>query len=262
MLLKRPLTISFDGIPVSLVARGAVAGEIWTGLRSGRHEVSFILSLLEPGMIFFDVGTNAGLFAISAAKKISGKGVFAFEPCSSTCELLKRNLLLNHLADVNVVQKALGDSVGEGVLQINARGRDGLNTLGKAIHPESRVVGHEDVRITTVDVFMRDHNVPRVDVMNVDIVGAELLLFRGARDLLERTDAPLILYECGLLTKGFGYHPVETLWLLESCGYTLLLLNSQTGEISDPKPDYQYDSMVIAVKPGHPAYSRLRGVAQ
>ena len=94
-----------------------------------------------------------GVFAISAAKKIGGKGVFAFEPCSSTCELLKRNLELNHVADVNVVQMALGDSVGEAVLQVNARGKDGLNTLGHATHPESKVVGQEGVRITTVGRF-------------------------------------------------------------------------------------------------------------
>jgi FkbM family methyltransferase len=259
LLLNRPLTVSFNGIPVFLEPRGAVAGNIWAGLGGERQEVSFLLNVLEPGMIFFDVGSNAGLFAISAAKKMGGKGVFAFEPCSSTCELLKRNLRLNRVADVNVVQMALGDSVREGVLQVNAPGKDGLNTLGQATHPDSKVVGQEEVHITTVDVFMKDHNVPRVDVLKVDIEGAELMLFRGARDLLERADAPLILFEgFGFLTRGFSYHPVEILWFLESCGYTLFVLSSETGEISELKPDYQYDSMVIGVKPGHAGFAEVR----
>jgi FkbM family methyltransferase len=259
MLLNRPVTFSFDGVPVSLEPRGAVAGNLWAGLGSERNEISFILSVLEPGMIFFDVGANAGVFAISAAKKIGGNGVFAFEPCSSTCELLKRNLLLNRLADVNVVQMALGDSVGVGMLQVNAPGKDGLNTLGQATHPGSKVVGQESVRITTADVFMKDHKIPRVDVMKVDIEGAELMMFRGARELLERADAPVILYEgFGFLTRGFGYHPVEILWFLESFGYSLFALNSETGEISELKADYKYDSMVIAVKPGHAAFEDLR----
>jgi FkbM family methyltransferase len=260
MLLNRPVTASFDGITVRLHPRGATASEFWAGIRCETHEVSFILRVLESGMNFFDVGANAGLFAISAAKKIGGMGVIAFEPCSLTCDLLRQNLLLNGLAGVKVVQKALGDSVGAGVLQINARGKDGLNTLGRATHPDAHVVGQEDVSITTVDVFMRQHNITRVDVMKVDIEGAELMLFRGARNLLERTDAPLILYEgFGFLSRGFGYHPVEILWFLESCGYTLFLLNSETGAISELRDDYQYNSMVIAVKPGHPAYSRMRG---
>jgi FkbM family methyltransferase len=263
IFLNRRITVTFDGIPVHLSPQGATAGEIWARLRCETHEVSFILGALQPGMIFFDVGANAGLFAISAAKKIGGNGVFAFEPCSSTFSLLKRNLQLNRLAGVNVVQSALGDSVGGGVLQINVRGRDGLNTLGKATHPDSKVVGQENVRITTLDVFMEEHNVPRVDVMKVDIEGAELMMLRGARDLLARADAPLILYEgFGFLTRGFGYHPVETLWFLESCGYSLYVLNSETGEISELKPDYQYDSMVIAAKPGHSAYEDLRARVQ
>jgi len=110
---------------------------------------------------------------------------------------------------------------------------------------------------------MDEHSVSRVDVMKVALEGAELMLFAEQENLLERTDAPLILYE------GFRIS-YSRIWLSSgrnslvprSCGYTLLLLNSETGEISELKPDYRYDSMVIAVKPSHPAYERLRGVAR
>jgi hypothetical protein len=135
--------------------------------------------------------------------------------------------------------------------------------LGQSTHPDSKVIGQENVRISTLDVFIREHDIPRVDVMKVDIEGAELMMFHGARDLLSRADAPLILYEgFGSLTRGFGYHPVETLWFLESCGYSLFVLNSESGEITELKPDYQYDSMVIAAKPGHAAFEDLRARVQ
>ena len=263
VLLNRPLPVSFHGIPVLLAPHGEVAGDVWAGVRRERQDVSFLLGMLQPGMIVFDVGANAGLFAISAAKKIGAEGVYAFEPCSSTCGLLKRNLLLNQLADVHVEQIALGESVGEGVLQIHSPRIDSRNTLGQANRPGGKVIRHEDVRITTVDVFMKDHNIPRVDVMKVDIEGAELSALCGTRDLLARPDAPLILCEnSGFLTRGFSYHPVEILWFLESCGYSLFVLNGETGEISNLKPDYQYNSMVIAVKPGHASFEDLRARLQ
>jgi FkbM family methyltransferase len=259
VLRNRPLTASFSGIRLSLVPQGAVAGDIWAGLHSERHDISFLLGALEPGMIVFDVGANAGLFAISAAKKIGGKGVYAFEPRSSTCELLKLNLRLNGHADVNVARVPLGESAGEGVLQVNARGKDGLNTLSQATHPDGKVVSREEVCVTTVDSFVKERSVPRVDFMKVDINGAELMLFRGARVLLERADAPLILYEgLGSRTRGFGYHPVEIIWFLESCGYSLFVLNGATGGISELKPDYQYDTMIIAAKPGRAGFANWR----
>jgi FkbM family methyltransferase len=262
MLFNRPLTISFGNIQIRLVPRGQIASFFWTEHRFENIEIEFILNVLEPGMIFFDAGANVGLFTISAAKKIGGKCIFAFEPCASTYALLKQNVQLNGLPDVNVAQIALGDAVGEGVLQVNVRGKDGLNTLGRATHSESKAVGQEEVTITTLDVFMKDHDISHVDVMKVDIEGGELMLFQGARELLERADAPLILYESGYLTRGFGYHPVEIIWFLESCGYTVFTLNSKTGEIGNLNADCQYDSMMIAAKPGHPAYLRLREAAR
>src|SRR5579864_8511636 len=84
MVLNLPITVTFDGISAQLVPQGATAGDIWAGLRCETQEITFILSVLEPGMVFFDVGANAGLFAICAAKKIGGAKVFAFEPCAST----------------------------------------------------------------------------------------------------------------------------------------------------------------------------------
>ena len=260
VLRNRPITISAGDFSVQMVPEGSTACDSWTGLRCERQEVSFILSVLEPGMTFFDVGANAGLFAVSAATNIGGDRVFAFEPCSSTCELLKQNLQLNRVADVaNVEQMALGDSAGAGVLQVNVRGKDILNPLSNASHHDQHAVRQENVRIITVDTFMEEHDIPRVDVMKVDIAGAELMMFRGARRLLERVDAPAILYEgLGSHTRGFGYHPVEILWFLESCGYTLFSLSSDTGAVAELRPDYQYDLIVIAAKPGRPTYEKLR----
>jgi len=230
LLLNRPLTVFFGGIAVSLVPQGAVAAEIWIGLSGKKQQAAFLLSVLEPGMIFFDVGADAGLCAIPAAKKIGGRGVFAFEADPPAYDLLKRNVLLNRVGEVQAEKIALGD----------------------AARPETP-------RSTTVDAYMKQHDVPRVDAMRVDSQGAELFLFQGARNLLERADAPLIMYDCdGFLTRGFGYHPVEILWFLESCGYALYLLNRETGAISELKPDYQYDSMVVAAKPGSRAMAGVK----
>ncbi len=261
LLGQKPLTVRAGGQSFLLGPEGNVAMDIWARGRFERHELEFILGVLEPGMTFVDVGANVGLFSIPAAKKLQHGPVYAFEPTARTFDLLLKNSRLNNVANLHAVQSAVGDYVGEAVLQINIQEKDGLNTIGKPTHEYSEVVGTESVQITTLDNFIRQHDISGVDVMKVDVEGAELLVFRGAADLLARPDAPLILYEGGFLSKGFGYHPVETMWLLERHGYSCFVINSNTGQISIPPAKRAYDAMVIAVKSTHPLYPTVRGAA-
>ncbi len=255
---SRPISVQVANVRFRLLPKGATAVDFWSGLRFESRELEFILAVLEPGMTFFDIGANAGLFSLAAAKKMGQGKVYAFEPCQWTYQLLEQNLRLNGVNNVAAVRTALGDCVGEAVLQLNVAGKDGLNTLGRPTHPDSQVVGQEKVPITTLDIFVEAKAIPRVDAMKVDVEGAELLLFRGAKNLLGRKDAPLILYEgYGFNTRGFGYHPVETMWLLSDCGYSLFVLDSETGSVAPRKPGPEYDAMVVAVKPEHPSYRRL-----
>jgi FkbM family methyltransferase len=259
LFFNRPLMVSLDGVSVSLVPSGAVAGDFWAGLPCQKREAAFIVNLLQPGMIFFDVGTGAGLFSVAAAKKTGADRVFAFEPCASTCHLLKRNFALNRLEAVHVEQIGLGDAAGEGILQLETRGNEGLSTFVHSTRTNCRVAGRENVRVTTVDAFLNEHRIPRVDILRVDVEGAELIVLRGARNLLERADAPDILYQgYGSLTRRFGYHPVEILWFLESYGYTLFSFQSETGEVAPVQSGYQYDSTVIAAKPGSRVHAQMQ----
>jgi len=254
---RKPLTVHVGDQTFLLAAEGAVAAEIWCGRYAEERELEFIIGALRPDMTFFDIGANAGLFSVPAAKKLRNGRVFAFEPSRWTYELLLRNARLNNLENIRALRSAVGDHTGEAILQVNAPGKDGLNTIGKPTHPDSQVVTNEVVPITTLDSFMREGSVNRVDVIKIDVEGAERLVFLGAAGLLSRPNAPLILYESGCLTKGFDYHPVESMWLLQKFGYSFFVIDSSTGKILRPSADRAYDAMVIAAKPAHPLYSTL-----
>ncbi len=256
LLLGRPIHVEVSGVSFRLVPKGAVVADLWSGLRFERHELELILRVLQPGMTFFDVGSNIGLFAVVAATKSSGVRVYAFEICMWTFHVLQENIRLNSLINVQAWRTALGDYVGEATLQVNAPGKDGLNTIGQPSHPDSQIVSRERVPITTIDAFIASHGIDQVDVMKIDVEGAELLVLRGARELLRNDDAPLILYEgYSWCTAGFGYHPVEIMWSLKDCGYELFALDSETGQITPRQLGHGYDAMIVAVKPTHPSFS-------
>jgi len=240
-----------------LVAEGAVAKQMWSGRYFERDELEFVLSVLEPGMTFVDVGANVGMFAIPGAKKVKDGRVLAFEPTSWTYERLVRNARLNGITNLEAIHCALGDYAGEAVLQVNEVGKDGLNTIGRPTHGDSKVVATERVPMARLDDVLRERGISHVDVIKIDTEGAELFVLRGAEHLLQASDAPMILYEGGVMSKGFDYHPVESMWVLQKYGYSVFILDSNSGRISIPN-DSTYDANRIAVKASHPAYVRVK----
>lgn len=261
LLRGKPITVRVDGEHFALAPEGAVAADLWSRLWFEKRELEFILRILRPDMVLVDAGANVGFFSIPAAKKLAFGKVYAFEPCQRINRFLKQNVELNGLGNVVSVPAALGDFIGEGILNINADGKDGLNTLGKPSHPNCEIVGEEIVPITTLDAFVRLHRISSVDVIKIDVEGAELAVFRGAADVLNGPRAPLIMYESSFLAKGFGYHPVECMWLLRKYDYSFFVIDPRTGKIVRPAASRAYNATVIAAKPQHLCYSSLESMA-
>lgn len=258
VLRNKPLAVNAGGLSYVLAPEGAIPLEMWAGRYFERQELEFVLSVLEPGMTFVDVGANVGMFSIAAAKKVQHGRVVAFEPCGWTYERLIKNQGLNGATNLQTIHSALGERAGEAILHVNVPGKDGLNTLGRPTHGDSEVVDAEKVPVATLDEALQQRGISRVDVLKMDVEGAELLVLLGARRLLSSANAPLILYESSFLSKGFGYHPVEEMWLLQKHGYSLFVLDSKEGRISRPSKGRGYDASIIAVKPSHPAYARVK----
>jgi hypothetical protein len=63
-------------------------------------------------------------------------------------------------------------------------------------------------RVAVLDEYLSENDVTGVDVVKVDIEGAELMFLRGARRLFEQARPPVILMEMALnTTRHFGYKP-------------------------------------------------------
>jgi FkbM family methyltransferase len=258
VLRHKPLAVEVGGLSYVLAPEGTVPLEMWSGGRFEEHELEFILSVLEPGMTFVDVGANVGMFAILGAKKVKHGRVLAFEPTSWTYERLLKNVKLNGLENITTERAALGDRLGNTILHVNARGKDGLNSLGKPCHPDCEVVSKELVRMTTLDESLHERGIESVDVIKMDVEGAELLVFRGATRQLSMNPGPLVLFENTFLSRGLDYHPVEQLWFLQKYGYLLFTIDSDTGKVSPRRHGMAHNTNIIAVKPSHPAYGCIK----
>lgn len=137
---------------------------------------------VHPGDVVIDAGSWIGDFAAYASVK--GATVYAFEPIEAPYRYLLETARLN--ANILPVKKGLGDSETQAVMS-----DDDSYTLGNAILTNGQT--GSAVEITTVDIFVRDQRLARVDFIKADIEGYERHMLRGARETLARFAPKLAL---------------------------------------------------------------------
>ncbi len=140
---------------------------------------------LNPGDVVLDLGGNIGTSAMHFGEQVRPDGrIYSFEPITHT--ILQRNLDVNGLADVvEVVPMAVADREGELEFDTNDSYID--SSLTRVLHdPDMPKQRSMKAKVTTVDRFVADRALQRVDVIKMDIEGAEELAILGAKETIER----------------------------------------------------------------------------
>jgi len=142
-------------------------------------EVKFLGSIVKEGMKVIDVGANIGVTTIAIAKKIGERGsLYSFEPVPEYFDILRENLSCNGLKNVELFPLALTDQVGT----VDFYQKE----LSSGIVPQEGVKKFK-VNATTIDRFLDERKIERIDLINMDCEGAEFLVLKGAEKTLRRS---------------------------------------------------------------------------
>ena len=190
--------------------REHMGGQIFfRGSYSG-EQLTLLETLLTVDGVFLDVGANQGEFSIAAAGIVRQGKVIAFEPVTEYRARLHENIRLNSYTNIQVVPAALGEHSGS--LPIYDRQElfeDGTRNEGlpSLFLSGSRPQVREVVSVRTLDDVLSEMGMSRVDLIKLDIEGAEWMALRGATKSLTRWRPTLIL-EIGAETcRAAGYEP-------------------------------------------------------
>jgi len=146
-------------------------------------EVKFLESIAKEGMNVIDIGANIGITTVAIAKRIrKGGKLYSFEPTPEYFNILKDNVSSNGLENVKVYELAMTDQVGRAYFY--QRG------LSSGIVFEEGVEKFK-VSTTTIDRFLREEKIERIDLINMDCEGSELLILKGAKETLRKNEAKI-----------------------------------------------------------------------
>jgi FkbM family methyltransferase len=240
-----------NGLPAALLA-----GHVFEPM-----PVSIFQRVARPGAVVVDGGAHVGFYAILAAKLMEGRGtVIAFEPDPRNFPILRQNIARNEVqSTIRAERTALCDFDGEVEMWI----ADDISTCGSLVSMGLPL--HRSIRVqaTCLDSYLTSMRLAKIDLLKLDLEGAEPTCLRGARGavkianvLLLELNAPRLKAQ-GLVPKnvlreflasgGFSeailfdearHHAIK--WnggpeldsLLESAGFVNVLLSKQKEVIS------------------------------
>lgn len=210
--------------------------------------------------VVFDIGANIGWYTVNIVRSAPDGVCHAFEPMPLTMQRLRSNCALNTVLDhVIFNQCALGAEEGEVTLysfDTLGHGHNSLSTQGRSDYTSWTVP------VTTLDAYVREKNVGRVDLVKMDVEGAEMGVLEGASRLFELESPPIWIIEMNRETAaGFGHSPHDLLDFIGSRGsYTYFRVVRGWEKVMPMKDsrDYQHGDNAICVPASRMGHWRHR----
>jgi FkbM family methyltransferase len=191
------LPADLGGLMFGCDLRDVLMREVCFTGRYEPQETSLVADLLGPGMTFVDVGANWGYFTLLGAHLVGAAGrVVSIEADPRACRALRANVDRNALKAVSVVGAAAADKPGSLVLRsYGAESNDSANFgVTLATHTAAGDLSFE-IQTMPLDAILDDAGVERVDLLKMDIEGAEERALQGLQRRLDAGSIDRIILE-------------------------------------------------------------------
>ena len=176
-----------------------------------------------PGGTFIDIGAHVGWYSLHAANRVGKAGhVIAVEPNPMTLVKLRDNIAANGDGDViTVAPVACADAEGTLTLFEAPHRNTGESSLALAnASQEGQIAQSVKVRSRSLDEIVKDSGVTRVDVIKIDVEGAELLVLKRAQGVMARYRPAIVVEVVDGQLKAMGTSEKELMSFMTAQGYT------------------------------------------
>ncbi len=176
-----------EGIRYELDISDYMEWLIYWGIRAEKRDQLY--KVVQRGWQVADVGANVGEVALNLAKRVGPEGsVYAFEPDSIAFSKLFLNHSLNNFDNVTLINVGLGAKPEKRVLMAEVD----YNRGGSRI--QSNLCEGQTVNLTSMDLFMEENQVDKLDLIKIDVEGYEHYVLEGAIEVI-RKSKPILFVE-------------------------------------------------------------------
>ena len=182
---------------------------------------------VNEGDVVLDLGANLGYFSLLASRLVGENGrVYSFEPEPYNYQLLCKNIEINGYQNISAYQKAVSDTAGKLKLYL-----DDSDTGAHSLYRPATEGDFIEVETVKLDDFLAGKRTP-INVMKMDIEGAEMAAFRGMEEIIRANDNLKVFmefYVSGI--KRTGNSPEEFVHcLLEDYHFSIMAMGDYTRD--------------------------------
>jgi FkbM family methyltransferase len=190
------------------------------------HVTRTLERFCQPGMHAIDIGANVGAHSFLLSKLVGSSGhVLAVEPNSENCRLIVLGILRNNIKNLDLLPVALDRELGWNYFatHVGTNGSFQPNTTEAITQARGTIVP-----TLRLDDIAGD----RVDLIKIDVEGAESRVMEGGLTVLKR-DRPIVISEFSVVMLGGTSQRSgeEYLALYEDLGYSSHVINRLNGDI-------------------------------
>jgi FkbM family methyltransferase len=195
---RRTVIATIDGITYELDLNENIDSAVYYAGCFEPHVTRAIENLCREGMTALDVGANVGCHTLRLAKLVGSSGtVIAFEPAPWALSKLRRNVELNDFHNIVIESLAVSNENKENQ-EVTLSCSWPISTAGidaSRLHPlHHGYMTRVTVDFVTLDRYVETHDIPKIDLIKMDVDGYELRAIQGGVKTLKAC-TPVILME-------------------------------------------------------------------
>lgn len=174
------------------------------------------LSLLKPRVII-DAGANRGDYSLWIKKYCPDTQIYSLEPVKDTFDLLLKNVQSFN----NIIPLQKGFYKDNCKKNINLYPSNEHSSIYRAERLSNNVEGVAEIELIKGDDFMKTYNIDKVDLLKLDLEGAEYDALLGFENALKHKKIDVIQFEYGYINITTKKLLVDFYDLFESYGYVV-----------------------------------------
>jgi FkbM family methyltransferase len=194
------------------------------------RELKFLRRFLRPEMTFIDIGAHQGLYSVLAGRVMEGQGtIVAFEPTVRDRRRMALHLRLNGVRGVHLEPFAVSNKTGTATFYVPTSRTETVASLRPPLLARTRL-REVTIPTTTLDEYCAQRNITGIDIVKVDVEGAEMELMDGASRILQDERPIWIVEAMDVVTRPWGYPARDILRRLAAHEYSIFAF-CETGHV-------------------------------